>query len=53
MFNFCYIIMSLGSCPDIQYLTVSSKFDISRVCAVFSLKISLMYYREAMNLKTK
>lgn len=50
MYNliFCYIIVTLASCTDIGYLTLSSRIE---TCDLFFQQISLKDYPEAINLK--
>lgn len=54
MYNltFCYIIVARTTCTDIGSSTVSSRIDISGVCALFLWKIILKYYPETMNKDT-
>lgn len=49
----CYVIVALATYTDIGSLTVSSRTDISGVCALFLWKISLKDYPETMNLKNQ
>lgn len=37
------------TCTDIGALAVSSRIDISAVCALFPWKITLKYYPETLN----